>query len=154
MGQLLARAPYSYRHDPAVPPFDDSGPIAFMDADCLLCATGARLISRFDRAGAVRICPVQSRLGRAMLIHHGLDPDGPESWLYLEGGRATTSLDAIIRVGRRVGGPGHLLAAFRVLPRPAQDWLYRRIARNRYALFGHTDMCALPDPALRARIMD
>jgi predicted DCC family thiol-disulfide oxidoreductase YuxK len=39
------------------------------------------------------------------------------------------------------------------LPRAVQDWLYRRMARNRYALFGRTDMCAVPDPRLRKRLM-
>jgi predicted DCC family thiol-disulfide oxidoreductase YuxK len=40
----------------------------------------------------------------------------------------------------------------RILPRPARAWLYRRIARNRYRL-GRSDMCSLPDPELRRRLM-
>jgi predicted DCC family thiol-disulfide oxidoreductase YuxK len=40
----------------------------------------------------------------------------------------------------------------RVLPRPAREWIYRRIARNRFR-FGTTDMCALPDPQLTRRLM-
>lgn len=35
---------------------------------------------------------------------------------------------------------------------PKREWLYRRIARNRY-LFGKTDICAAPDPRLRARLL-
>lgn len=124
-----------------------------MDADCALCTWGARLISRFDRAGEFRICPTRSPLGQAVLGHFGLDPHDPESWLYLVEGQAYTSLDAIIRVAGRVGGPGHLLRALRILPRPTQDWLYRRIARNRYQILGRTDMCALPDPELRRRLI-
>jgi predicted DCC family thiol-disulfide oxidoreductase YuxK len=150
---------HSYRHDKSVPEFDDAGPIVFMDANCLLCSTGARLIARYDRRREFRICPVQSALGGALLRHYGLDPLNPESWLFLAEGRAYTSLDAMIRVGRRIGGAGNLLQLFRLLPRAAQDWLYRRIARNRYALFGKADMCSLPDPdpdpdpELRARLM-
>ena len=148
------QAPYSYRNQPGIPAFDDSGPIAFMDGDCVLCTAGARLIARHDRSGGIRICPVQSELGRAMLSHFGIDPESPESWLYLEDGVAHVSLDAVIRLGARIGGLGRALLVLRVLPRPVRDWLYRRIARNRYALFGKTDMCAVPDPKLRARLLD
>lgn len=146
--------PYSYRTDDDVPDFDDQGPVTVMDGECALCSTGARMIARFDTASEFRICRTQTKLGRALLTHYNLDPDDPESWLYIEAGHAYTSLDGMIRAGRRVGGPGLLLQPLRVLPRLIQNWLYRCIARNRYRLFGRTDMCALPDPALQARLME
>lgn len=146
--------PHSYRSDPTVPAFDDSRPVTVMDGECVLCSIGARLLVRMDKAGEFRICRLQTPLGRSLLLHYGLAPQDPESWLYLVDGRAFTSLDAIIRVGRRVGGAGWLLQPLRILPRSLQDWLYRRLARSRYRLFGRTDMCSLPDPALRARLME
>lgn len=151
--RLARRDAYSYRNDVAVPAFDDGGPVVFMDGECMLCTQAARVIARMDTAGTFRICPVQSPLGRAMLGHYGLRADDPESWLYLADGQAYTSMDAIVRAGRRMGGWGHLLAPFALLPRPAQDWLYTRLARSRYRLFGRTDMCALPDERLRRRLM-
>ena len=77
-----------------------------MDGNCLLCAAGARAISRFDRRRDFRICPIQTPLGRAMVLHYGLAPDDPETWLYLAEGRACTSMEAIIRIGQRLGGIG------------------------------------------------
>lgn len=145
--------PYSYRNDGDVPTFDDSGPVAVMDGECTLCSTGARVIARFDTKCEFRICSTQTNLGHALLTHYGLDPGDPESWLFIEDGIAYTSLEGIVRAGRRLGGIGLVLQPLRLLPRPIQDWLYRRIARNRYRLFGRTDMCALPDPALRKRLI-
>ena len=55
---------------------------------------------------------------------------------------------------RRVGGPGWLLQLLRLMPRALQDWLYQKLARNRYRLFGRTDMCSIPDSGLRARLME
>ncbi|UUP16061.1 thiol-disulfide oxidoreductase DCC family protein [Nitratireductor thuwali] len=153
MNAVDDKLPYSYRTDPDVPLFEDSSPIVFMDGECALCSRGARLIARFDKAGEFRICPVQSPTGKAVLRHFGLNPSEPDSWLYLVDGRPFTSLDAIMRVGNRIGGAGRLLQVFRFLPRGAQDWLYGKLARSRYRLFGKTDMCALPDPELRARLM-
>jgi len=154
MPRVEARDPYSYRRDPAVPAFDDSRPLALMDGECVLCTAGARLIVRYDPTGQLRIGRTQSPIGRALLHHYGLDPEDPESWLYLADGRAYTSLDAMVRVGGRLGGPGRLLWPLGLLPRAVQDWLYRRIARNRYWLFGRTDICRVPDPALRARLLE
>lgn len=154
MRLTVDRAPYAYRDDPEVPAFDDGGPIAFVDGDCALCTFGARLIARFDTRRAFRICRTQSPTGRALLVHFGVDPDDPESWLYLVDGRAYGSLDGIVRAAARVGGVGWLLQPLRLLPGPLQDWLYRRVARNRHRLFGRADICAAPDPALRARLME
>jgi predicted DCC family thiol-disulfide oxidoreductase YuxK len=151
--KLSACEAYSYRQDNAVPAFEDAGPIVFMDGDCALCTRGARLIARLDHAGEFRISPIQAVLGQSILHHYGIAPDNPESWLYLVDGRAYTSLDAIVRAGARMGGWGRLVSPFGLLPRALQDWLYRRVARNRYALFGRTDMCAVADPRLRKRLM-
>lgn len=154
MIDLQGRPAHSYRDDPAVPAFDDAAPIVIVDGECVLCMRSARLLSRLDKSGAFRICPSQSRLGSAVLAHYGLDPEDPDTWLHLVGGRAYSSMDAIIRVGWRVGGIGRAAVVLRVLPRFVQDWLYRRVARNRYWLFGRTDMCALPDEGLRRRLIE
>ncbi|MEM7188351.1 MAG: DUF393 domain-containing protein [Pseudomonadota bacterium] len=151
---MRERPAYAYRDDPEVPDFDDRGPVAVMDGTCALCTIGARLISRFDRKGEFRICRTQTPLGSALLTHYGLSPDDPDSWLLLLDGRAYCSIDAFIRAGARVGGIGWALQPLRLLPRGVQDWLYRRIARNRYRVLGRADMCAVPDARLRARLME
>jgi predicted DCC family thiol-disulfide oxidoreductase YuxK len=149
----IHREAYSYRAETSVPHFDDTGPVVFMDGECALCSRTARMIARLDRRGEFRICPVQSELGRAVLRHYGLDSDSPDSWIYLANGKAYTSLDAVIAAGTRLGGVAQLVRIFLILPRSARDWLYRRIARNRYAIFGREQICAIPDAALRQRLL-
>lgn len=152
MAQLLDRSAYSYREDPDVPAFDDGGRIAVMDGDCALCSWGAKKIVRLDKAETFRICPVQSKTGDALVRHYGLDPTDPETWLFLENGQAWSGMEAIIRIGERLGGVGKLATLLRVFPRALREWLYRRIARNRYR-FGKSDMCAMPDESLQRRLM-
>jgi predicted DCC family thiol-disulfide oxidoreductase YuxK len=124
-----------------------------MDADCVLCRWGARLIHRLDKSGDIKIAPIQSQTGAKLMVANGLDPKDPESWLFIENGKVWRDFDALIRVGQRSGGIGHLLTVLKLLPPPLRSWLYLRIARNRYRLFGRGDMCALPDPAFRARLL-
>jgi len=148
-----AGAPFSYRLDESVPSFDDTFSIAVMDGECALCTFGAPLIDHFDKARKIRICPVQSPLGRALLLHYRIDPADPESWIFLRDGVAWMSFDAWIRAGEAVGGIGNAMRIFWLVPRPIRDWIYRRIARNRIAVFGKADMCSLPSPGFRARLI-
>ncbi|MEL6640655.1 MAG: DUF393 domain-containing protein [Pseudomonadota bacterium] len=144
---------YSYRDDPKVPHFDDGAPIAVMDASCALCNWGAQMIHRLDKTGRVRICPMQTPLGASLMTHYGLDPEDPESWLYLENGHAHKDFEAVIHAARSFGGWGRLVFPLCVLPKRARDWSYQRIARNRYRIFGQKDLCAVPTPAFQKRLM-
>lgn len=151
---MLPRSPYSYRDDPNVPDFNDAGPVTVMDGECALCSFGARMIARFDSTCEFRICRAQTPLGVALFRHYGLVPEDPASWLYIVDGQAFTGMDAMIRAGRRTGGAGWLLQPLRLLPRPVQGWLYHRLARNRYRLFGRKDMCEIPDLELQRRLIE
>ena len=129
------------------------GPVAVMDATCALCSWGARMIHRMDKSGEIKIAPIQSKTGAALMAENGLDPLDPDSWLFIEDGRVWRDFDAVIRLGARSGGIGRICLILRLVPGPIRNWLYARVARNRYAMFGRGDMCALPDPAFRARLL-
>lgn len=150
---MQQRDAYSYRIDPAVQGMPDGEVFTVMDAQCSLCAKGAAWIARYDKACAFQIIPLQSDLGAALMDHYGLDAADPASWLFIEQGRAFHSLDAFMRAGWRLGGIWRGLVVLRVLPRSAQDALYGLVARNRYRLFGRTDLCNLPNPEVQKRLV-
>ncbi|WP_235862198.1 thiol-disulfide oxidoreductase DCC family protein [Roseovarius litorisediminis] len=114
---------------------------------------GARWIAHNDRRDEFRIIPMQSALGRALLLHYDLDPDDPSSWLYVERGIAFSSLDAVIRVGLQLGGIWRALTLLRIIPKGLQDRLYYFVARKRYRLSGHADLCTPPDPDVQHRLI-
>lgn len=146
-------APYSWQTDPSVPEFAPSPILVVMDGECALCSAAARRIARLDQHNQVRITTSQSPLGQALLVHFDLEPDDPETWLLLTDGKAYGSLDAITRLFPRLSPLYAPLRAMRILPVRLQDWLYARIARNRYAIWGRGDMCALPDAELKQRLI-
>lgn len=132
----------------------DRYPIAVMDGTCALCAFGAKMVHRLDRTGEIRIAPIQGETGARLMADHGLDPLDPDSWLFIEeDGRVSRDLEAVIRLGQRTGGFGWLLTWLRIFPAPVRNWLYARVARNRYAMFGRAEMCDIPNPDLRARLL-
>ena len=151
--RLSAVQRYSYRDDPAVPRFaDDKGLIVF-DGVCVLCAGFARFVLQRDRDFAFRLTTAQSPVGEALFRHYGLRTDSYETNLVLIGGRAYAKLDSVIAVGQQIGGVWRLMGVLRLLPSPLADWLYDRIAQNRYRLFGRTEACMLPPPEWRERFI-
>ena len=145
--------PYSYRDDPAVPSFPDDAPVFVFDGHCVMCSASARFVLRHDRRGTIRLLPAQAPLGQALYTHCGLNPDDPESMILVADGRAWVKSEGSVRLAQRLGFPWSLAGALRILPLPWRDWLYERVARNRYCLFGRRDVCYRPEPGQQARFL-
>jgi predicted DCC family thiol-disulfide oxidoreductase YuxK len=128
-----------------------SGPIWLYDGVCVLCSGAVKYTLRHEREPAIRFVAIQSREGRALAQAHGIDPDDPESFLFIEGGKALAKSDGVLALLRHLRGPARLLRVGAVLPRAIRDWLYDRVARNRYRWFGQKTACERPDPTQRHR---
>jgi predicted DCC family thiol-disulfide oxidoreductase YuxK len=152
--RLAAAAPYSYHADPAVPAFPDDKGLVVFDGVCVLCSGFVQFILEHDPAFAFRLTTAQSPLGQALFRHYGLDTQTFETNLVLIEGRPYAKLDTVAAVGARLGWPWRAAAVLRLLPRVLGDWVYDRVARNRYALFGRTEHCMLPPPEWRERFID
>ncbi|HEY0504087.1 MAG TPA: thiol-disulfide oxidoreductase DCC family protein [Lysobacter sp.] len=133
---------------------DEATATIVFDGVCVLCNGWVRFLLRHDRRDRYRFAAMQGDSGRALLLRHGLDPADPVSFLLVEGDRAFTDTDAIVRVLRGLGGawavPAWLLA---LLPRVLRDPAYRFLARHRYRIFGRHDRCAIPTPQQAARFL-
>jgi predicted DCC family thiol-disulfide oxidoreductase YuxK len=147
------RAPYSYRGDPAVPAFPDDRPIIIFDGYCALCSGWAQFVLRHDTRGIFRLLPAQTRLGRALYVHYGLDPVDYETNILIADGAASFKAEACIRMAEGLGFPWSLAAAFRILPPAWRDRLYGMLARNRLRIFGQRTTCYAPDPRFADRFL-
>jgi predicted DCC family thiol-disulfide oxidoreductase YuxK len=128
-------------------------PIAAMDADRARGAFGARMIHRLDRPRRVRLCPVPSDLGRTRLSAHGLSGADPAGAPHRTDGRALEGFEALSVFGRQAGGRRRCPGALRPVPRPLRRRLSARAAANRDRRFGRSSYGAIPDPAVRARLI-
>ncbi|AZO78165.1 MULTISPECIES: thiol-disulfide oxidoreductase DCC family protein [unclassified Bosea (in: a-proteobacteria)] len=126
-------------------------PIWLYDGVCVLCSGGVRYTLRHERDHNIRFVAIQSREGRELARTQGIDPDEPDSFLFIEDGKALAKSDGVLALTQHLNGPARLLLLGRALPKRWRDWLYDRVARNRYRLFGKKDSCEIPDPATRHR---
>jgi predicted DCC family thiol-disulfide oxidoreductase YuxK len=128
-------------------------PVVLFDGVCNLCSFWVRFAIARDPAARLRFAPVQSDLGQDFLRRRNLPTDLVESFYLIEDGRVYEKSTAFLRMVRHLRAPWPLLRAARVLPRPLRDWLYDRIARNRYRLFGRRDSCLMPAPEVASRFV-
>jgi len=141
LGHLDSFSPYSYRADPSVPDFPDETPLIVFDGVCVLCNGFARFVAKRDPGNRFRFAEAQSELGGALFRHYGLDDSDFETNLLIQDGRAFGRMEAFVHIVSQLGGAWPTVRAILGLPRPMRDWLYGRIAKNRYRLFGRYASC-------------
>jgi len=129
-------------------------PLIVFDGVCHLCTGFVRFVIGRDREALFQFLPAQSPRGEALYALMGLKSGDWDSNLLVQDGRVHTELDAFVEITRRFGGLWRLMPALYAIPRPLRDWLYNRIARNRYRWFGKRDTCYLPAPDLARRFLD
>jgi predicted DCC family thiol-disulfide oxidoreductase YuxK len=135
------------------PPLTRPGAVWLFDGVCVLCSASVAFTIRHERSSDIRFVAIQSRAGRELALAHGIDPDQPQSFLFLDGAHVFDKSDGVIALCRHLRWPWRLGSVLALLPRRVRDWLYDRIARNRYAWFGRRDTCLVPDAATRARFV-
>ncbi len=131
-----------------------SARIIVYDGQCPLCNRWLSFLPPRDPEARISFCPMQTVTGATLMRLHGLDPVDPDSFLYLEFGRAWTGSDGIIRVLMALGGIWRACGLLRFIPRRLRDPGYRVIARNRYRWWGRTESCMIPSEELRRRFLD
>lgn len=146
--------PYSFRADPTVPIFPDERPLIVFDGVCVLCSGFAQFVISRDTNKDYLLTHAQSDLGQALFRHYGLDTFNFETNLLIDNGLAFGRLEAMALILRRLGWPWRAAMSLLWLPQPMGRWIYQRIARNRYAMFGRRKECWVPDGELRNRLIN
>lgn len=132
----------------------DDRMIVVFDAQCLLCDGWVRFLLRHDRRGVLRFASIQGANGRALLARAGLQVDGLQTLLLVDGERIWQQTAAILRVLHALGWPWRLAWAAWSVPAPLRDALYRVLARHRYRWFGRSETCLMPPPDHARRFLD
>lgn len=128
--------------------------IVVFDAQCLLCNGWVRFLLRHDGVGRFRFASMQGHTGQGLLASAGLPVDGLQTLLLVDGDRSWQHTAAILRVLHQLGWPWRLAWAAWLVPAPLRNALYRWVARNRYRIWGRSDVCMVPAPETAARFLD
>ena len=136
----------------------EPNPIILYDGVCGLCNRLNQFTLRRDKRGVFRFAALQSEFARALLKPHGANPEDLDTFYVVLGKetpqeRLLARSRAALYILGTIGGPWKLLTILGLLPTFILDFLYRVIARNRYAMFGRHDHCLPPDPNWKGRFI-
>lgn len=127
--------------------------IVLFDGVCNLCNGTVQFIIHHDGAGYFQFASLQSIAGARFIKEYGLTPN-MNSVILIENGSYYEKSDAALRICRKLEGGWKLLAIFSIIPKPIRDFVYDRIAKNRYRWFGKKDSCMLPNTENHNRFLE
>lgn len=127
--------------------------IVFFDGLCHLCNGFVDFVLSRDTKRRLVFAPLQGETAKKVLTEH--DRASLSTVVVRDGDRVFRESAAILRVFKKLGG-GWAAAGFflGIVPGFLRDVVYRAVARNRYEWFGERDVCRLPQPHERDRLLD
>jgi predicted DCC family thiol-disulfide oxidoreductase YuxK len=112
-----------------------------------------QFVIKRDRRVTFRFAALQSEPGQKLMRQHQMDPSALHSIIVVDGGKMYLRSRAALEIVRRLSGLWPMLYAFIIIPPFIRDWIYDRVAANRYRWFGKKDECMIPTPELRERFL-
>lgn len=128
--------------------------LLLFDGVCNLCDAAVQFVLKHDRQGIIHFVSIQSETGSRLYREHGLNPEQPESMLFITPQGVYRESDAALQIAALFGGWWRMVTVCQVLPRWLRDSAYRFIASHRYQWFGKHDQCMLPRPEWRKRFLN
>jgi predicted DCC family thiol-disulfide oxidoreductase YuxK len=119
--------------------------VILFDGVCKLCNAWSNFIIKYDTEQHFKLCSMQSPEGQRILKHFEMPTHHFDTMLYVEGNQYFTKSDACLNMVNKLTFPWRMLYIGKIIPKTIRDWLYNRIALNRYVLFGKYQYCMLPN---------
>jgi predicted DCC family thiol-disulfide oxidoreductase YuxK len=127
--------------------------ILLFDGVCNLCNRIVQFTIKRDIKRKFKFASLQSDAGQELLKKFGLPANDFDSFVYINGDNYFVKSAAALHVLKVLGGFWKIFYVFIYLPRRVRDFIYNRISKNRYSIFGKRETCMIPMPELRERFL-
>lgn len=120
--------------------------IILFDGECPLCNKWCQFIIKYDTHHVFKLASMQSEKGQDILKHLKLPTENFETLLLIEGNTIYKKSTAFIKAVTPLPFPIKLLCLLKYTPKLLRDYIYDRIAQNRFKLFRrfNKNECMLP----------
>ena len=129
--------------------------LVIYDGVCHFCNHSVNFIIQHDTQALFTFTPIQSQIAQHILQKYGSQQtaENINTILLIKNGRCYERSNAALEIARSLQMPWPFFYSLKIIPRVVRDWCYNLIARNRYRLFGQSQVCLMPTPALKARFI-
>ena len=126
--------------------------IIFFDGMCLLCNSFINYVFNNDKNRYFKYASLQSKTAAQLLPISDL---GLDTVVYIEDNKTYKQSTAVLRIMFHLGGFWSILSVvLAAIPTTIRDFFYNIVAKNRYHIFGKTDICRLPTAEEKAYFLE
>jgi len=118
--------------------------IIIFDGQCNLCNTLVNFIIQHDRRALFSFTPLHSFCANSLMDKYKLRTLDTDTVVLIKEEKVYLRSEAVFEIMRDFKGVWSLFCIFRLLPTALNDFFYKRVAKNRYRLFGRRSHCMLP----------
>lgn len=127
--------------------------VLLFDGVCNLCNTSVQFILKHEKRSMLKFSAIQSEAGQRLLSQYRIDPVHTNSVILIKEGKVYTESDAVFTTSQFLRFPFNLGKVLMIVPKPIRNFLYRKVANNRYRWFGKKDSCMIPTSELKNRFL-
>jgi len=125
--------------------------IVFFDGVCHLCNGFVDLVIKNDPQHRLLFAPLQGETAKNLLPSSYLED--LSTVLFWDQGQVYKESEAVLRILRQLPRYQVLARLLGLFPRFVRDFMYKKIARHRYRLFGERDFCRMPTPEEKSYLL-
>jgi len=109
---------------------------------------------RRDREATFKFVPAQSKIGVELQKRYGIHALDDQTIILIKDGAAYTKSDVLIEIAGNLDGFWKILLLLKIVPRPLRNWVYSKVAKNRYRWFGKKKSCPVLSGDEKSRFLD
>lgn len=115
--------------------------IILFDGYCNLCSGLVRFLIKRDKKDNFRFVSLQSDRTSELLSPFKIPEKINETVILIKENKIYLKSDAVIEIASIIGGIWRIFKSAQYIPKRFRDFIYDRIAKNRYRIFGKKQSC-------------
>jgi len=128
--------------------------IIIFDGVCNFCNSSVNFIIKRDHENVFLFTPMQSKTAQDLIAKYQVKNVGFDTFLLIKNDECYYRTDAALEITKNLSSFWFMFRIFKILPRKFRDYFYRLFARNRYSIFGKTDVCMIPTPEVKSKFLE
>ena len=115
--------------------------VVYYDGICGLCDFFVNLIVKIDSKGILKFSSLQGPSGQKLLNDLKFNTEELDTVIFRINDQVYTKSTAVFKIIKSIGGFWRVFLVFDLLPTSFIDFIYKKIAINRYKIFGKLEQC-------------
>lgn len=127
--------------------------IIIFDGICNLCIGSVNFIIKHDKKAFFKFVSSQSQQASQIINKYKIDNTNLKTIVLIKDNIVFTKSSAVIEICKNLDGYWKIFSIAKYIPLFFRDWVYMKIARNRYEWFGKKENCLIPSKEIKKRFM-